>query len=140
MNGIFDINEETNIQEINMNQALLLKEKLNNIQNIHLRKNLKFQKEAFEKIKKEKQLNFQNESLKIKNIELSQNIKMYKEEIQNLINRNLSIKQQSEEINTRISDQENLKTKLTEEVKDNKFINTSINLKRNFSLIYKIPK
>lgn len=111
------MNEKTNINdEININQVLLLKEKIENLQNIHLRKKLKFQKESFERIKQEKLLSSNNAELKTKNNQITETISNYKNEIQSLKDRNHQIKQQSEEMGSKISELETKNNKLLEEV------------------------
>ena len=57
MNGKLSFEEQEINQEVKTNQVLLLKEKLQNLQNIHLRKKLSFKKENLEKNKKENDLN-----------------------------------------------------------------------------------
>ncbi len=117
MNGIITQGTETNINnEINTNQILLLKEKIQNLQNIHLRKKLKFQKECFERIKQEKQLNSNNAELKTKNNQITESILNHTNEIQSLKERNQQIKLQSEEMGSKITELETKNNTLLEEV------------------------
>ena len=120
MNG--NNTNETNInQEIITNQILLQKEKIQNLQNIHLNKKLKFQKESFERIKQEKQLDSNNEELKTKNNQITQSILNNKDEIQSLKDRNHQIELQSEEMGRKITEFETRNNKLLEEVLTNIF-------------------
>lgn len=115
MNG--NITEKKNLKdEINLNEILLLKEKIQNLQNIQLRKKLKFQKESFERIKQEKRLSANNTELKTKNNQITQSISNHKNEIHSLQDRNQQIKQQSEEMSRKINELETKNNKLLEEV------------------------
>ena len=112
-----NIKETTLDYEIKINQVLLLKEKIENLQNIHLRKKLKFQKESFDRIKEEKQLNSNYAELKTKNNQITESISNYKTQIQGLKERNHQIRQQSEEMGSKIAELESKNTKLLEEVR-----------------------
>lgn len=116
MNG--NISKQTDLNnEIHTNQILLLKEKIENLQNIYLRKKLKFQKESFERIKQEKQLNLDYADLKTKNIQITNRIGSCKLDIQSLKDRHQQIKQEGENMSKKINELENKNNKLLEEVR-----------------------
>jgi len=116
MKGNINIKETNLNSAINTNEYLLLKEKIENLQNINLRKKLKFQKESFETIKQENQLNSNKAEFKTKNNQITENISNCKKEIHSLSDRNLQIKHNSEEMSRKIFELEAKNNKLSEDV------------------------
>ena len=104
-------------KDININHIHLLKEKLQNLQNIHLRKKLSIKPDNYFKQKKENELVSQFNSLKNKNDDLEINIINSKNQIELIKSNTIIAQNEVNELENKISELENLNTKLFEEVK-----------------------
>ncbi len=116
MNGNNQVDQVKIIGEIKVNELSLLQEKLQNHQNIFLQKKLNIDKENLSKTKREKELNFELNSLFEKNNYLSNEIETQRIDINNLNVRSTKTNNQICDIDRKIEDYENSNTKCFEDV------------------------
>lgn len=108
--------EQELIRNINTNQVLLLKEKIQNLRNIYLRKKLMINKENFEKSTIINNINANLENLKLKNKDLFSNIENCTREIDNFNTKINMIKNHSQQLDGKITQNETSNSRLFEDV------------------------